>query len=73
MGVRSYGRDYPQRAGQDVPRTAFVFGHYVLEAMSWETMSISPHSGEEHDATGQDALTALNCEVTAQAKVNRSC
>jgi hypothetical protein len=29
--------------------------------------------GEEHDATGHEALTLLDCKVTAQVEVNSSC
>jgi hypothetical protein len=29
--------------------------------------------GEEHDATGHEALTLLDGKVTAQTKVNSSC
>jgi len=29
--------------------------------------------GEEHDATGHEALTLLKCKVTAQVEVKGSC
>src|SRR5260370_41728231 len=48
-------------------------GHYMTSC-SVTSCSVRRFThGEEHDATGHVALTLLNCKVTAQVEVIRSC
>jgi hypothetical protein len=51
-----------------------AFDHVVETARSGCGHDVRRYTlGEEHDATGQVALTLLNRKVTARVEVNSSC
>jgi hypothetical protein len=53
---------------------ALTSDHVVVTARSGRGHNVRRFTlGEEHDATGHEALTLLKCKVTAQGEVKGSC